>query len=278
MMGREGSYPEEGPRHVQSVKGFWIDRHEVTNQQFEEFVRATGYVTVAEKPVDPSAFGLPEKQIPAELLEPGSAVFTQPNRPTNRYMDWWKYVPGAQWRQPYGPGGANAVPLEPVVHLALADMQAYADWRGGRLPSEPEWEFAASAGQAPEQAQPGSDEANSWQGVFPMINEGSDGFREIAPVGCYLPNANDLYDTVGNVWEVTSDEYSPEGHKPATARTASYTSAEKDANRPVTMKGGSYLCAPNYCMRYRPQSRQPRDATLGASNVGFRLVYDRPPS
>lgn len=282
-MGSNAVYAEEGPERETSVDGFWIDPHEVTNRQFAEFVEATGYVTVAEKRVDPDQFGVPVGQIPPFMLEPGSAVFTPPERGSDNFNDWWTYVPGANWSKPYGPDGPDAMLTEPVVHLAWEDMQAYARWKGGRIPTEAEWEFAASAGAEKYTEQPASDAANSWQGVFPVVNDESDGFKDVAPVGCYKPNAFGLYDMVGNVWEVTADYFRP-GHDPtatANPRGPSENAAYDPANPAGpsrVMKGGSYLCAPNYCQRYRPESRQGRDPGLGASNVGFRLAYDNPPS
>jgi formylglycine-generating enzyme required for sulfatase activity len=279
VMGEEDVYAEEGPARQVSVDGFAIDAHEVTNADFSAFVKATRYVTVAEKPVDPSAFNVPVDQIPPDMLKPGSAVFTPPKQPSNKYSDWWRYVPGANWRKPYGPRGADAVPDEPVVHLAYSDMEAYAKWRGGRLPTEAEWEYAARAGGGSVNTQP--IEANSWQGVFPAKNLATDGFQHIAPVGCYKPNAFKLYDMVGNVWEMTADLYAP-GHDPGAPAhnpTGPSENAAYDPQNPGfvsrVIKGGSYLCAPNYCQRYRPAARTGRDPGLGASNVGFRLVYDR---
>jgi formylglycine-generating enzyme required for sulfatase activity len=280
-MGQSDVFPqEEGPPRETTVGGFWIDPHEVTNRQFAEFVEATGYVTTAEQPVDPALFGVPVEQIAPEMLQPGSAVFIPPDRPTRNPGDWWVYVPGANWRWPYGVDGPDMAPEEPVVHLAYADMQAYAAWRGGRLPTEAEWEFAATAGAGHYSDQPS--EANSWQGLFPAVNERTDGFSGVAPVGCYAPNSSGLYDMIGNVWEVTSDFYAL-GHDPADADNPRGPS-EQQAFYPGTpdtparvMKGGSFLCAPNYCQRYRPAAREGRDPTMGASNVGFRLVYDRLP-
>ncbi len=279
IMGSNAVYAEESLERETTIDGFWIDPHEVTNGQFAKFVEAAGYQTVAEKPVDPAQFGVPVEQIPSFMLQPGSAVFTPPHNPSRNYSDWWEYLPGANWRKPYGPQGPDARPDQPVVHLAWDDMHAYAEWTGGRIPTEAEWEYAASAGAEKYTEQPDPRLANSWQGVFPIVNEGSDGFKGIAPVGCFEPNANGLYDMVGNVWEVTADYYRA-GHDPAdqtNPRGPSENAAYDPLNPGFTsrvMKGGSYLCAPNYCQRYRPESRQGRDAGLGASNVGFRLVYD----
>jgi formylglycine-generating enzyme len=283
LMGENDVYAEEGPARETSVNGFWIDPHEVTNRQFSEFVGTTGYVTQAEKPVDPKLFKVPASQIPPDMLKPGSAVFTPPAKPSTRYTDWWKYVPGASWKKPYGPGGPDAVPQEPVVHLGWDDMVAYAKWKHGRLPTEAEWEFAASAGKPSVNVQPAADQANTWQGAFPVVNEGTDGFKGIAPVGCFHANANGLYDMVGNVWEVTADFYRP-GHDPKdndNPRGPDENSAYDPFNPGFAshvIKGGSYLCAPNYCQRYRPAARQGRDPGMGASNVGFRLAYDTAPT
>jgi len=282
-MGQTAIYREEGPIRETTVSGFWIDPHEVTNRQFAEFVTATGHVSVAEKPVDPAQFDVPVEQIPPSMLEPGSAVFTAPAQPSRNYSDWWEYLPGASWKKPYGPGGPDAVPDEPVVHLAWKDMIAYAEWKGGRIPTEAEWEFAAGLGQEKSTEQPAGNDANTWQGVFPVVNEASDGFTGIAPVGCFEPNPLGLYDMVGNVWEITADYYRP-GHDPfdtenprGPSENAAYDPLNPGAANRV-MKGGSYLCAPNYCQRYRPESRQGNDSGLGASNVGFRLAYDRNPN
>lgn len=280
IMGSDAVYAEEGPERETRVRAFMMDPHEVTNRQFAAFVAATGHITIAERPVDPDLLGVPVDQVPAFMLEPGSAVFTPPARPSTHYADWWVYVPGAYWKKPYGLTGPDAEPDQPVVHLAWDDMQAYAAWKNGRLPTEAEWEFAAAAGSLKSTAQPEPGEANSWQGVFPVVNEASDGFKGIAPVGCYPPNDFGLYDMVGNVWEVTADYYRP-GHDPQ-SRLDPRGPSEATAYDPLSpgivprvIKGGSFLCAPNYCQRYRPESRQGRDPGLGTSNVGFRLAYDK---
>lgn len=281
LMGQEGVYDEEGPVRETSVRGFWMDPHEVTNRQFAAFVHETGYKTIAELPVDPSIFGRSANKIPSEMLLPGSAVFVPPEVPSSHYGDWWTYMPGASWKKPFGPEGPDAADDVPVVHLAFADMLAYAKWREGRIPTEAEWEYAARAG-----AQTSSDQplqANTWHGLFPLENRGVDGFKNIAPVGCYEPNSYGLYDMVGNVWEMTSDLYAP-GHD-LTASDNPTGPTERSAFDPQSpqvptrvIKGGSYLCAPNYCRRYRPAARSGRDTGLGTSNVGFRLVYDQQPA
>ncbi|WP_269429178.1 formylglycine-generating enzyme family protein [Sphingomonas sp. 37zxx] len=281
-MGSQQVYAEEGPVRDISVNAFWIDPHEVTNRQFAAFVRATGYTTVAERPVDPALYGVSADQVPPDLLKPGSAVFKMPSTPSTRYMDWWEYVPGANWQKPYGPTGPDGVAGEPVAHLAYTDMEAYARWKGGRIPTEAEWEYAARAGGPDTIERP--TEANSWQGVFPVRNFATDGYVGIAPVGCFKPNAWGLYDMVGNVWELTSDYYAP-SHDPARSSenpagpSIKRVEGQGNPGGPArVIKGGSYLCAPNYCRRYRAAARNPRDTSLGASNVGFRLVYDRLPS
>lgn len=280
LMGEDDVYREEGPARRVSVRGFGIDPHEVTNRQFAAFVAATGYVTVAEKPVDPRQFAVPRDRIPPDMLKPGSAVFRPPATPSNDYRDWWQYLPGANWRKPYGPAGPADRPDEPVVHVAYVDMLAYARWRGGRLPTEAEWEYAAAAGAPSTRTQP--TEANTWQGVFPSLNLDQDGFKGIAPVGCYKPNAFGLYDMIGNVWEMTSDFYAP-GHDPAAPADdphgPSAASVAGAGGVPThVIKGGSYLCAPNYCQRYRSAAREGQDSGLGTSNIGFRLVYNRVPT
>lgn len=256
MMGADPRYPEEGPPRRVRVEAFAIDVHEVTNDDFARFVAATGYRTMAERTPPP----LPGA--PPEMLQPGSAVFTVPDAQDER---WWRWVPGAQWRHPSGLAETiNGHGRDPVVQIAYEDAQAYARWVGKSLPSEAQWEYAARAGQraAPE-PEPidagGVLQANYYQGVFPRRDLALDGFQSRAPVGCFPPNAFGLYDMIGNVWEWTSDSAGP------------------DAKSHV-IKGGSYLCAANYCARYRASARQFQEGGLGANHVGFRLVRAATPA
>jgi formylglycine-generating enzyme required for sulfatase activity len=253
--------PEERPAQVRAVEGFWIDRTEVTNAQFAAFVEATGYVTQAERAFSPSE--------PA-----GSAVFTPPDAGAGvqAYTDWWRYVPGADWRHPEGPGSSiEGRERFPVVHVTVDDARAYADWAGGRLPSETEWERAARAGGGSyylwgnDPYPDGQQLANTWQGMFPFQDTGADGHLGAAPVGCFPANGFGLFDMAGNVWELTLTAYAADPQRRA---------AQPDA---MVIKGGSFLCAPNYCGRFRPAARQPGDRTLGTNHTGFRLVYDDPP-
>jgi formylglycine-generating enzyme required for sulfatase activity len=235
-------YPEEGPVREVSVRSFWMDRTEVTNAEFAAFVKATGYVTTAERPD-----------------QKGAAVFVMPSGSADlsSITSWWRYVDSANWRQPGGPGTSiEGRDNYPVVAVTLEDAEAYAKWKGRRLPTEEEWERAARAGAStpPEHGQPKA--ANTWQGLFPVIDTADDGFPGMSPVGCFKPNAYGLFDMVGNVWEMTNTVY--EGHSP----------------RAQVIKGGSFLCAPNYCRRYRPAARQPQEADLGTSHVGFRTVLE----
>ena len=251
VMGDDPRYPEEGPPRTVTVKGFWIDAHEVTNAQFAAFVKATGYRTMAERapPRVPGA--------PPEMLEPGSAVFNIPSQADPR---WWRWVAGAQWRHPSGPQESIiGHDREPVVQIAWQDAQAYARWAGKQLPTEAQWEYAARAGDAalPEPVDAkGLPQANYYQGIFPIRDLGTDGYTGRAPVGCFKPNGLGVYDMIGNVWEWTSS-----------------SGSRADAGEPVNIiKGGSYLCAANYCARYRPAARQFQERGLGTDHIGFRLV------
>lgn len=253
-MGENANYPEEGPPRAVEVDGFWMSQTEVSNAQFAEFVAATGYRSEAER--DPP----PLPGAPPEMLLPGSAVFRVPT-PDNR--NWWNWVPGASWRNPSGPGSAiDGRDNDPVVQVTYNDALAYAQWAGLSLPSEEQWEFAARAGAEalpePKDAA-GKPTANYYQGVFPARDLGEDGFTARAPVGCFAANAFGLHDMIGNVWEWTTNN----------AR----------AGQPVNViKGGSFLCAANYCARYRPAARQFQERDLGTDHIGFRLVDNERPA
>jgi formylglycine-generating enzyme required for sulfatase activity len=269
-MGSEKHYAEESPTREVSVQPFWIDRHDVTNAQFARFVAATGHVTVAERD-GPDAQGRP--------LPPAAAVFVMPQ---GRRAGAWRLVPGADWRHPQGPGSSiDGLDNHPEVQVAYEDALAYARWLGRDLPTEAQWEFAARGGL---QAQPyawgdrftpqGRAMANTWQGAFPFENSADDGFAGTSPVGCFPANGHGLVDMAGNVWQWTSTAYVP-GRGPGAVDGEGV-----DPSRPETLitsearviKGGSHLCAPNVCMRYRPAARQPAEPGLGTSHIGFRTV------
>ncbi len=271
-------YPEEQPIRQTTVAGFWMDRTEVTNAQFEEFVQVTGYVTTAERPVDPIA----HPDLPPDLLKPGAVVFISPSELTRAgdVSQWWQYVPGANWRHPYGPKSSNAGrESHPVVSVTIEDAQAYARWRGHELPSEKEWEWAALGGQTArlgDRSQP--EDANTWQGLFPVSNQGNDGFVGTSPVACFRPNHYGLFDMIGNVWELTSDPYA-ESHNPQDNVPPDQAPPAQRLGQPGgrhVIKGGSFLCAPNYCMRYRPGARQGQEDDLATSHAGFRTLLRAP--
>jgi len=288
-MGSENFYPEERPVHRVRVDGFWIDTTPVTNAQFRAFVAATGYRTYAEIP--PRAEDYPGAL--TEMLFPGSLVFTQPDGPVPMQMqNWWRFVLGADWRHPYGPDSSiDDLDEHPVVHIALCDAEAYAAWAGKRLPTEAEWELAARGGL--EEADyawgdilmpDGKALANFWQGRFPYENLVEDGYERTSPVGSFPPNAYGLVDMIGNTWEWTTDWYQPrhpeEAQKacciPANPRGPSEQASYDDC-APVriprkVLKGGSHLCAPNYCQRYRPAARYPHPVDTSTSHIGFRCV------
>jgi formylglycine-generating enzyme len=285
QMGSERHQPEERFIHVVRVDDFWIDRHEVTNAQFKQFVDATGYRTLAERGLDPKA----HPNMASDLLTPGSVVFIEPTdlRHGGRITQWWQYVAGTTWRAPTGPGSSIAgKENHPVVHIAYEDALAYARWRGRDLPTEAQWEFAARGGRDGEDDwssafdAAGKPIANTWQGLFPVLNTEEDGYRGAAPVGCFKPNGYGLYDMIGNVWEWTSDWYRPGHSREAAVNPAGpeLISLRAMPGQPASrvIKGGSHLCAHNYCARYRPAARQPQEADLSAAHLGFRTVLNGP--
>jgi formylglycine-generating enzyme len=290
-MGSDRHYPEEAPAHRVSVDAFWIDQTPVTNRQFKEFVRATGHVTNAE--VIPSVGDYPGA-LP-DMLYAGSLVFSPPAEAVSLrdWSAWWTFMRGANWRRPYGPkSNINVLDNHPVVHVAYADALAYAHWAGKDLPTEAEWEFAARGGLdeaefawGDEFTPGGRHLANTWQGEFPHQNLCSDGFARTSPVREYPPNGYGLFDMIGNVWEWTSDFYAPKHEadakkaccipeNPRGAREQdSYDLCLPDVRIPrKVLKGGSHLCAPNYCRRYRPAARHAEPVDTSTSHVGFRCV------
>jgi formylglycine-generating enzyme len=282
-MGSEEERPEEKSARWVTVSPFWIDRTEVTNAQFALFVKATGYRTVAERGLDPNRY----PNMPRDLLQPGSMVFSPPDNPVelDDVTRWWRFQEGAYWREPNGPGSSiEGLENHPVVHVAYEDALAYAKWLGHDLPTEAEWEFAARGGLEGARYTWGDSydpvegwKANSWQGNFPSKNTADDGYVMTAPVGCYPPNNFGLYDMAGNVWEYVRDYWVPSHPpRPATNPKGPGLMFAMRFGGPmgpsVVLKGGSFLCTPQYCLRYRPAARQPQEQSLGASHIGFRTV------
>jgi len=291
-MGSEDFYPEEGPVHEVSVDGFWMDQHLVTNQQFARFVEATGYITVAERALDPADF----PGAPPENLVPGALVFQKSQGPVDLkdYRNWWAWAPGTSWRHPVGPQSSiEDIAQHPVVHIAYEDAEAYAHWAGKELPTEAEWERAARGGLdgkkftwGDEHFPGGKAMANSWQGEFPWQNLLVDGFAGTSPVGSFPPNGYGLFDMAGNVWEWTSDWFvrnhadetvqaccGPAVNPRISSQEKSYDPRQPNFRIPRrVVKGGSHLCAPNYCLRYRPAARQPQMVDTGMSHIGFRCI------
>jgi formylglycine-generating enzyme len=278
-MGSEDFYPEERPVREVRVDGFWMDEHPVTAAQFRRFVRATRYVTIAERPPDPLNY--PDAD--PDLLVPGSLVFRKTNGPVplDDVRNWWEYVPGACWRRPGGPGTTiNGRDHHPVVQVAYEDAQAYASWADKELPTEAEWEYAARGGLEGAVFAWGDEHfperkamANSWQGDFPWQNLKLDGYEGTSPVGAFPPNGYGLYDTTGNVWEWTTDAFTPNGERQAErACCAPEHVLGGEALPRKVIKGGSHLCAPNYCLRYRPAARQSETTDTSTGHIGFRCV------
>src|SRR6266511_2631850 len=256
LMGSEDFYPEERPVHRAAVDGFWVDRHPVTNAEFRRFVKATGHMTVAERPLEQADY--PDAD-PA-LLVPGALVFRRSRGPVDLrdFRNWWAWVPGACWRHPEGPGSTlHGRERHPVVQVAYQDAAAYAAWCGKALPTEAEWEFAARGGLEGK-AYPWGDAANpegrflanTWQGHFPHENLNEDGYEGTSPVDAFPANGYGLFDMVGNVWEWTSSPYDAVPDQPP--QSCCHPNAGDDRSTRRVVKGGSHLCAPNYCLRYRP--------------------------
>jgi formylglycine-generating enzyme len=289
IMGSNKHYPEEAPAHIVTVDGFWMDQCTVTNEEFSRFVNETGYVTFCEKPPNPEDYpGAKPK-----LLVPASVVFQKPDQRVDLRdpYNWWGYVPGANWRDPQGPESSiEGLERHPVVHVAYEDVEAYVKWAGKELPSEAEWEFAARGGLEGaeyvwgEEFTPGGKAmANTWQGEFPNENLLEDGYEWTAPVKTFPANGYGLYEMAGNVWEWMRDWYqehsemansccgriNPRGgemEKSYDTRVAGVRIPRK------VMKGGSYLCAPNYCRRYRPAARMAQPIDTSTGHLGFRCI------
>jgi formylglycine-generating enzyme required for sulfatase activity len=290
-MGSDKHYPEEAPAHRVTVHPFWIDRAPVTNREFRKFVNATGYITFAQ--IKPDANDYPGA-LP-RMLKAGSLVFTPPKHAVDLrdWSQWWNFKFGADWRRPYGPRSSiSGLDDHPVVHISYRDAETYAQWAGKELPTEAEWEFAARGGLDGaefawgEEFTPGGRHmANTWQGSFPHENLALDGYERTSPVTAFPPNGYGLYDMIGNVWEWTTDwwltRYPAEVPKPCCVPENPRGGGEEDSYDPrqpairiprKVIKGGSHLCAPNYCRRYRPAARHAEGVDTSTSHLGFRCV------
>jgi formylglycine-generating enzyme len=290
-MGSDSHYPEEAPVHRVSVDAFWIDCMPVTNRDFRKFVNATGHLTFAE--IKPDAADYPDA-LP-RMLKAGSLVFTPPKHHVDLrdWSQWWGFKFGADWRRPYGPRSSiSGLDDHPVVHIAYRDAEAYANWVGKDLPTEAEWEFAARGGLdgaefawGDELTPGGRQMANTWQGAFPRENLALDKYERTSPVTAFPPNGYGVYDMIGNVWEWTADWFSPRheadapkaccipGNPRGGSESASYDSCQPNIKIPrKVLKGGSHLCAPNYCRRYRPAARHAHPVDTSTSHIGFRCV------
>ncbi len=290
-MGAEGFYPEEAPVHRVELDGFWIDEHPVTVAAFRRFIKATGYVTWAERAPDPADY--PDAD--PRLLVPGSLTFRMTPGPVDLRdpRNWWAWTPGAFWRRPEGPdSNVGGRELHPVTHIAYQDAEAYAAWAGKGLPTEAQWEYAGRGGLdgavfawGDEFAPLGRMMANTWQGEFPWQNLETDGYPGTSPVRRFPANGYGLYDMTGNTWEWTTDYFT--GHRaehtdkpccvPRNPRVGSPDPFDPQGQIPRrVIKGGSHLCAPNYCLRYRPAARQAEAVDTSTSHIGFRCVVNAP--
>lgn len=289
LCGGPDPMPDARPIHRVKVNGFWMDKTEVTNAQFAAFVRATGYVTTAERAPSPEDF----PGVPPELLVPGGLVFTPPPHEVDldNFTQWWRWQPGAQWRHPQGPGSSiEGKDDHPVVQVSWEDARAYAEWAGKRLPTEAEWEFAARGGKAGELYPWGDDlrpngewRANIWQGEFPVKNTGGDGYPGVAPVAMFPPNPYGLHDIAGNVWEWCADWYRPDYYLllAASGAVADNPRGPVDSFDPLepgvpkrAQRGGSFLCTDQYCTRYMTGNRGKGEPNTSSDHVGFRCVKD----
>lgn len=283
-MGSE-NFADAVPIHDVEVGSFWMDEHEVTNEQFARFIDASGYVTVAERPLNPNDF----PNVDPELLVPGSAVFRQADakKGLSDHLQWWEYVPHANWRQPEGPESTiKGLEKHPVVHIAYEDAEAYAKWAGKRLPTEAEWEYAAKAGQHTDEMYYWGNElkqddqwvANIYQGEFPLFNSQEDGFETTAPVKSFPANTWGLYDMEGNVWEWCSDYYRADYYADSPSLNPKGPDSPYDPQEPTAEKrvqrGGSFLCSDEYCERYKAGGRGKGEVNSPTNNMGFRCVKD----
>ncbi|MEM8638236.1 MAG: formylglycine-generating enzyme family protein [Cyanobacteria bacterium P01_G01_bin.54] len=281
-IGSDTHYPSEQSAADVTVEPFCMARHEVTNGEFRAFVEATGYQTIAEQPLPAEQFA----SLSEAERQPGSLVFQPPSEGIEQvaYLSWWHWVPGANWQHPYGPESEIAgQDNHPVVHIAYDDAIAYAQWQGQALPTEAQWEHAARGGLVDQDFAWGeaysAQKANTWQGIFPFVNTKEDGYLGTAPVESYAANGYGLYDITGNVWEWTADWYQ-EGHggmahtlnPSGPAQAASFDPKKPQERALHVIKGGSHLCARNYCSRYRPAARESQAPDTGTTHIGFRLI------